>query len=77
MPSLLDDDFLELPDGIVLPVQSMAELLDLESKLQDDNNFRKLVKLVLSVLPSVSHFFSTVQFYMGTEVFMLWFSSFK
>jgi hypothetical protein len=44
MPSLLDDDNLELPDGFVLPVQSMAELLNLESKLQDDNNFKKLVR---------------------------------
>jgi hypothetical protein len=49
MPSLLDDDTLELPDGIILPVQSMAELLDLESKLQDDNNCRKLVRAWLHV----------------------------
>ncbi len=37
-----EQDF-ELPPDISLPVRSLNELLGLESKLQDDSNFRKVV----------------------------------
>jgi len=41
-----DDDPCELPEGVLLPLETLSQLMDLEKSLHDADNYRKLVSMV-------------------------------